>query len=250
MILNVNESQGAQDDWGLVDAKRQGDIPERVSTPKRKDLRPKKGWSIEDQGMRGACVGYALASVLHWHWMKKGGNYRIKPSKRWIWGSAKETDEIVGFPTVQIEEAGTTIKGALEVMRRFGCLTDRELSMKKETTMLPRVVVEERAGQRKLKSYYRLEGLDEIRYWVAYGGPVIAMLRPDRQFVEANRRSGVLGIPKPDRGGGHAVVVCAYRSDVLTLRNSYGRSWGNRGYVDVSELYGKLMLRDFYWVVV
>jgi hypothetical protein len=45
-------------------------------------------------------------------------------SPRFIWMASKETDDIITTPTTFIEGAGTSIKQALEIAKKYGCVLD------------------------------------------------------------------------------------------------------------------------------
>jgi len=51
--------------------------------------------------------------------------------------------------------------------------------------------------------------------------------------------------------GGHAVVIAGYDEDGnFLVKNSWGRRWGNRGFIWVSENYAKAAFNESYGVTV
>src|SRR5690606_17688147 len=115
-------------DWLYEDAVS-ANFTTRVRTiPKSVDLR-EKWWAVNDQGDTGSCVGWATAdSLMRWHFVQ---GKKLKPSEllsvRFIWMSAKETDEFNTAPSTFLEEAGTSLKAALDIARSYGCVTDKDL---------------------------------------------------------------------------------------------------------------------------
>ena len=119
-----------QQDWTFADAVDAGVVPDAAARAEV-DLRA-DDWPVRDQGTTGACVGFAAADgVLHWHYRQAGllaeGE---RPSPRFIWMANKETDLLTSFPTTFIESAGTQIKLALRVARRYGCVLESTLPMR------------------------------------------------------------------------------------------------------------------------
>src|SRR2546430_246987 len=80
---------------------------------------------------------------------------------------------------------------------------------------------------------------------------------PSRLFIYYNERSierGVLQMPKPREGvvGGHAVLAVGYddKTERFVVRNSWGSSWGKRGYFTMP--YSYLLtdnLSDDFWTI-
>ena len=96
--------------------------------PTRVDLR-ESWWTIGNQEETGSCVGWATAdSVLRWH-LVRAARLRTnqKLSVRFVWMASKETDEFDFRPTTFIESAGTSLKAALDVARRYGVVRDAVL---------------------------------------------------------------------------------------------------------------------------
>jgi len=128
-VLNVIPSRGTEQDWEIQHADAAGLLAAApAAIPKSKDLR-ESWWKIGDQGATGSCVGWASAdALLRWHFVKAG---RIKNtetmSKRFIWMASKETDEYSSAPTTFIENAGTSLKAALDVARKFGSVKENVL---------------------------------------------------------------------------------------------------------------------------
>src|SRR5215213_5372234 len=124
-ILNCLPSTDTEDDWTYDNAANAGIISEQATLPTSIDLR-KSWWTINDQGSTGSCVGWAAAdSVIRWHLVKVNRLPKNRLlSSRYVWVAAKETDEFQTRPTAFIEVEGTSLKAALDIVRRFGCVED------------------------------------------------------------------------------------------------------------------------------
>jgi hypothetical protein len=95
-----------------------------AALPASKDLREPR-WKVGDQGTTGGCVGWATAdSLLRWHFVKAGRLVKdVRLSPRFLWMASKETDRFTQ-PTTFIEVAGTSLKSALDIARRFGVVRE------------------------------------------------------------------------------------------------------------------------------
>src|SRR5512136_531902 len=127
-ILNCVPSQQTEDDWGLEQAFASDTVAERALPPASIDLRA-PWWDIGDQMQTGSCVGWATAdSLARWHLVKLA---RITEtdhlSVRYVWMAAKELDDFTARPTTFIEQEGTSLKTALDVIRKFGLVPESAL---------------------------------------------------------------------------------------------------------------------------
>ncbi len=83
-------------------------------------------WTINNQENTGSCVGWATADgVVRWHMVKAGRiGQKVLLSPRHVWMASKETDTITTRPESFIEDAGTTLKAAVDVARKTGVALD------------------------------------------------------------------------------------------------------------------------------
>ena len=178
-------------DWTFADAVEAGVVADAAARAEV-DLRG-ADWPVRDQGTTGACVGFAAADgVLHWHYRQAGllaeGE---RPSPRFIWMANKETDLLTSFPTTFIESAGTQIKLALRVARRYGCVLESTLPMDGPLSSLSTEAFYARAARYRIASYHNL-GRDPERWraWISNQGPVLVRLGggPDLGPGDGRRR--------------------------------------------------------------
>src|SRR5918999_1094758 len=177
-ILNVMPSRDTERDWRLEHADHAGLLAARRATvPASKDLRT-TWWKVGDQGGSGSCVGWATAdSVLRWHFVKAG---RLKQTEklapRFTWMASKETDQFFSAPTTFIEAAGTSLKAALDVSRKYGAVREQVLPFASGKLFTgEEQAFYARAAQFKISSYFNLSldrnDIDEWRRWLAPQGP-------------------------------------------------------------------------------
>ncbi len=232
-ILNVIPSRDTERDFRFENAVGAG-LAAAAGVASSKDLR-KSWWKIGDQGSTGSCVGWATAdSVLRWHFVKNGEIAQTqKLSPRFIWLAAKEFDEFTTTPTVFIEAEGTSLKSALDISRKYGSVLDNVLPF--ATGQLYQGEARTfyaLAAQLKIASYFNLgRNPTEWRRWVAQNGPILTRLDVDRTWDEADLTKGVLATYRPSTArGGHAVALVGYDASSFIVRNSWGTSWGDKGF--------------------
>jgi hypothetical protein len=253
-ILNVEPSRNTERDWRLEHARDSGVLPRtRAAIPSSKDLR-EDWWKIGNQGSTGSCVGWATGdSVLRWHFVKAGRmpkDHKLSP--RFLWMASKETDPSMSQPTTFIESAGTTLKSALDVARKFGAVRDNVLPFTTQRLYLGQSkTFYAVAAQLRIGAYFNLsDDLDDWRTWLATKGPILTRLDVDRTWDDAKANSGNMDVFRPETTrGGHAVALVGYTPDRFIVRNSWGTTgWGDQGFGYASLAYAKDAFTEAYGV--
>lgn len=251
-ILNIVPSKNVDKDWTITTASnsnemKAGQLPESV------DLRA-DWWKINNQGSTGSCVGWSLAdSVLRRQFVEAKKLAKTKMlSVRFVWMASKEIDEISDRPTTFLEDSGTTLKGALDVVRKFGCVLEEDLSFKSgHLNMDEEDTFYSKATKYKIRSYYNLHTGDKIlnwKKWLASHGPVFTCLDVDDTWYNSVNTNGKLTkYKKETAAGGHAIALVGYTKDHFIIRNSWGTTeWGDKGYGYASYQYVKDALSESY----
>lgn len=253
-ILNCLPSQKTENDWALESAQEAGILGAPIPPiPVSKDLRQPLWWKIGDQKLTGSCVGWATAdSVLRWHFVKEGLiQKKDLLSPRFIWMAAKETDEFVTRPTTFIERDGTSLKAALDIARKFGAVLEGLLPFQ------PGVLYQDAANtfyaiaaRLKIASYFNLNrDLAKWRLWIAFKGPILTRLSVDATWDNATSTNGNLDTYQPNTArGGHAVALVGFTPSRFIVRNSWGTSWGDKGFGYASYSYAAEAFTEAYGV--
>ena len=251
-ILNCVPSPEREEDWRIDTAEDAGLVAAAPQIPPRKDLRA-AWWRINDQGSTGSCVGWASAdAVLRWHFVKTnriGQSELISP--RFQWMAAKETDEFNSRPTTFVEAEGTSLKAALAVARKFGAVKDTVLPFASAIGFRGSAsTFYAIAAQLKISMYFNLgHDIGAWRTWLATKGPIVTRLNVDSTWDKATATKGVLDVYKPKTAhGGHAVAFVGYTPDAFIVRNSWGTSWGDRGFAYASLAYAQEAFTEAYGV--
>jgi len=242
-ILNLVPSKQTETDWQYKDAVQSAAVTAVAAPPPSKDLRA-AWWTIGDQGSTGSCVGWASTDgVMRYHLVAAGKLAKTELlSPRFTWMASKETDEFVSRPETFIEGAGTSLKAAMNICRKYGVVPDTLLPFRINIAMYAGDEDQffATAAQRRAASYFNLQkNLQQWRSWVASHGPLLVGLNVDATWDNAAATKGLLDTYQPStKRGGHAVCVVGYRADGrFIIRNSWGTTWGDAGFGYASEAY-------------
>lgn len=236
-ILNVVPSRNTELDWEFESAVESAALGAPLAAlPSSVDLRA-SWWNVGDQEQTGSCVGWASTDgVARYHFVKAGRlgqNARLSP--RFTWMGSKETDEFTARPGTMVEESGTSLKAALDILRKYGAVPEEMLPFHITTNLYlgAENTFYATAATRKIASYFNLrKNLANWRSWLANNGPLLVALRVDATWGNATSTGGLLDTFQPGTvRGGHAVAVVGYRTDGrFIIRNSWGTGWGDRGF--------------------
>ena len=140
-----------------------------------------------------------------------------------------------------LRDVGATIKDATQALLQFG--TCREPLWPYITTKFavqPPHVAYADASTQRIASYARVSiSADAIESVLKAGHPVcLGVLLYDSFVSPTTNKTGVVKYPNPTTErflGGHAIVIVGFdrsnaQNPVFIVRNSWGTSWGNKGY--------------------
>ena len=242
-ICNLVPSRDTERDWRFAHAVASGALGAVAAVPQNVDLRA-SWWRIGDQEHTGSCVGWASTDgVVRYHMVKAsrlGQSELLSP--RFTWMASKETDEFTSRPETFIEGAGTSLKAAMEILRKYGAVPESLLHFHIETTMYlgEEIPFFATAATRRVSAYFNLgKDLNQWRSWLASHGPVMAGLQVDATWDNAKATHGNLDRFDPQSvRGGHAICVVGYtQQNRFVIRNSWGTGWGDNGFAYASEAY-------------
>jgi C1A family cysteine protease len=242
-ICNLVPSRDTEDDWRFEHAVASGALGAVAALPSSVDLRA-SWWKIGDQEHTGSCVGWASTdSLMRYHMVKAGrlGQAELL-SPRFTWMASKETDEFTNRPETFIEGAGTSLKAAMDILKKYGAVPESLLRFHIETAMYlgNENTFFATAALRRVAAYFNLaKDLNQWRSWLATHGPLMVGLQVDATWDNATATHGNLDAFQPNTvRGGHAVCVVGYtQQNRFIIRNSWGTAWGDNGFAYASEAY-------------
>ena len=161
---------------------------------------------ILDQGSRPICVPCSVSTYLNWRENLANGSKS---------NNGIDYEEI--YSSKEVEAEGMTFKEAFTYLRHHG--------------------VSSKKGNLMIKEYAMVRSLIQLKYALLMNGPCFGALpvysdRPDFW----NKYQG-------DRlQGYHAIAIVGYDKEGFVIRNSWGTSFGDKGYTKIPyDEFGKLM---------
>jgi C1A family cysteine protease len=242
-ICNLVPSRDTHKDWRLQHAVASGALGAVTAPPPSVDLRA-AWWNIGDQERTGSCVGWASTDgVARYHMVQAGRLAQTdRLSPRFTWMASKETDQFVNRAETMIEGAGTSLKAAMDILRKYGAVLESLLPFHIQTTMYlgDENTFYAAAATRRIAAYFNLgKDPNQWRTWLASHGPVMAGLQVDATWDNAAATHGNLDTFQPNTvRGGHAVCVVGYTAQGrFIIRNSWNTTWGDHGFGYASQAY-------------
>ena len=199
---------------------------------------------ILDQKTEGSCTGFGLACVIHYllwrqHTLLGGAGAITKVSTRMLYHLARFYDE---WPGEDYE--GSSCRGALKAWYHHGvCSEEIWPYLNKEGQNIfvpPEEGWEQDAMQRRLGVYYRIDHRSVVDMQAAIqevGAAYVSANVHDGWNVRApGEIRGHGSLPRikplsaPDSLGGHAFALVGYNLTGFVVQNSWGSSWGRKGF--------------------
>jgi C1A family cysteine protease len=204
---------------------------------------------VEDQGELGSCTANALAGALEFLEKKDRIPY-IDLSRLFIYYN----ERVIEHTTKS--DSGAMLRDGIKTLAKQGVCSETKWPYTiSKFQVKPTASCYKEALTHQITSYQRLQTLDEMRACLAEGFPFVFGFTVYESF-ESQRvaQSGVVSMPQPGERvvGGHAVVAVGYDDSKkrFTVRNSWGKSWGLKGYFTMPYDYlADRDLSDDFWVI-
>ena len=197
--------------------------------PPSVDLRPECP-PIYDQGQLGSCTGNGIAGAIEFD-QRKLGKKAFVPSRLFIYYNERVMEGTVN------QDSGAQIRDGIKSVATIGAPpeTDWPYNIKKFTQKPPAKAYSD-AKLDLVSTYSRVtQDLTQMQGCLADGYPFVFGFTVYESFEsQAVADTGIVPMPKSGEKvvGGHCVVTVGYDTTkrFFIIRNSWGTSWGLRGY--------------------
>jgi C1A family cysteine protease len=204
-----------------------------------------------DQGDLGSCTGNAIAGAIQFGRRKQKQKPDYIPSRLFIYYNERVMEGTVN------SDSGAQIRDGIKSTVNLGdCPESLWAYDIGKFTQKPPAAAFQQAKKHQVQSYSRLtQSLSQLKGCLASGYPFVFGFTVYESFEsEAVAKTGKMPMPGPSEQvlGGHAVVAVGYddAEQRFTVRNSWGKSWGNRGYFTMPYAYATdSNLADDFWTI-
>ncbi len=224
--------------------------PILAKLPPKKDLR--SGCPpVYDQGQLGSCTANAISGAIQFE-QKKQGVKVFMPSRLFIYYNERVMEGSVN------SDAGAQIRDGVKSVANLGVCPESEWPYDIDKfANKPGTQCFKDATKCQAVGYQRLDStnLNQLKGCIASGFPFVFGFTVYDGFESPNvAKTGVLDMPGPKEKvvGGHAVLAVGYddSSQRFTVRNSWGKDWGMKGYFTIPYSYLTTTdLADDFWTI-
>jgi C1A family cysteine protease len=199
-----------------------------IPLPPRVDLKQLCS-PVEDQGNLGSCTANALVGALEFLEMKKWKK-QADLSRLFVYYNERVIEDTVDY------DAGAMIRDGIKSLAKQGVCLEKTVPYNIDHfKQKPSDAAYKEALLHQIKSYHRVNGLQETLQCLASGYPVVFGFTVYDSFESQEvAKTGIVPMPGRDEQvlGGHAVLAVGYdqASKRITVRNSWGTGWGSGGY--------------------
>ena len=203
---------------------------------------------VEDQSALGSCTANAIAGGLEFLEIKDGLPF-VDFSRLFIYYNERMDDGNVP------SDEGSTIRTGMRVLKQYGACDEKlwPYDIAKFAKKPPTKCYTD-GLKHVISSYFRIKDLNGIMACVSSGYPVMFGFTVFESFeTQEVAKTGMMVMPSEQEKmlGGHAVMICGYDrpKKILTVRNSWGTAWGDKGYFYMPFDYVTEGLADDFWTV-
>jgi C1A family cysteine protease len=203
---------------------------------------------IENQGNLGSCTGQSIAGAIEL--LNKRNGKPTDVSRLFIYYYERLLLGTVNY------DSGAYIRDGIKATNKYGASLESYwpydiTKYKKE----PITEAKTDALKRKVTRYERVADFNGCIDALSNGYPVVIGFYVYNSFMSMNvAKTGIMPYPNTKREkrlGGHAVLLVGYdkTKKVFIVRNSWGTSWGDKGYFYMPFDIIKPGMSEDYWVI-
>jgi C1A family cysteine protease len=204
-------------------------------------------------GKLGSCTANALGAAFDFDRRKQGRNF-MTPSRLFIYWNERDME---GTTT---SDSGAYIRDGIKVLRKLGTPTEKTWPylISKFIDKPPKPAYVEAEKNQSL-TYERIlrpaNSVNDMLSCLASGYPFVSGIAVYESFETPKANSsGVIPMPSKTESllGGHAILIVGYdqKKQQFIFRNSWGTTWGDKGYgyIPFNYLTNKGLASDM-WVI-
>lgn len=199
---------------------------------------------IEDQGSLGSCTAMAAVGALEYLIKKNKKDYKDL-SKLFLYKISRDSMGLTG-------DTGASLRHTVKCLKKFGVCPEALWPYKVSSfEKKPTLKMFESAEKNQVLGYYKNYKLEDIKWSLAEGYPVILGF-PVYEHSFDPGPSGRIELPgKQGVRGGHAICLVGYDDSkgAFFFRNSWGSTWGNNGYGELVFEYVTEKLAEDIWTI-
>ena len=224
--------------------------PVLAKLPPKKDLR--SGCPpVYDQGQLGSCTANAISGAIQFE-QKKQKITVFGPSRLFIYYNERDMEGTVN------SDAGAQIRDGVKSDATLGVCPETEWPYDiNQFATKPTQQCYTDGAKCEAVGYQRLDSsnLNQLKGCIAAGFPFIFGFTVYDAFESPEvAKTGVLNMPGPKEKvqGGHAVLAVGYDDSTqrFSVRNSWGKDWGIKGYFTIPYSYlTTTNLADDFWTI-
>jgi C1A family cysteine protease len=207
--------------------------------------------AVYDQGNLSSCTANALAAAYQFDEMKEHEKTIFTPSRLFIYYNERKLENSVN------SDDGARIQDGVTVLNKIGVCP--ETMWKYDETKVftaPPKECYDTAKKHKSVGYKRVsQTLPQLKQCLIEGYPFIFGMTVYESFEgEKIAKDGILNMPAPNEAivGGHAILCVGFNDDTkcFIVRNSWGASWGDKGYFYMPYVYmTNPNLTEDFWTI-
>jgi C1A family cysteine protease len=190
--------------------------------------------SVRSQGSRGTCAAFAASCLKEWQ-EKTDSGY-----------TGYMSPEFIYFYRSNKPNHGMYSRDVMSILLNKGCCSEGELPYDEKNVDGPTEISAtfvENAQNYRIKEYARVLTIEDLKTSLYQNGPCYISFPVYNQRPEFWRQAN-----GENSSGGHAVTVVGYDNNGFIIRNSWGTSFGDKGYVIYS--YGDFGAHWDIWTVI
>ena len=200
---------------------------------------------IYNQGQLGSCTAFGTGKGIREYMLRKTGRWTPLSALDLYWRE-RNLEGTVG------EDSGAYPRDGFKVLVKTGIAPEKDRPYDISTfTARPTVQANENAKQYKITSYHQITNLLGLKKALNLAQPVGLTIQVYTSFEDVGI-SGVLPMPAKTEEflGLHWIVAVGYneKTQLVTVRNSWGPNWGHKGYCYIPYKYWSANLIEEMWV--